>query len=301
MSSDPCQHAPRSGPDGQAPTPRALVPGALVPGAVVSVVVPVRNEAPNIAPLIAEIRTALAAIRHEIVYVDDGSTDGTPARLRELAADGVHPPLVIRRHRRSCGQSAAIVTGVRAARGGWIATLDGDGQNDPADLPAMLARARAEQQAGAGPVLIAGHRTRRRDSPVKRLSSRLANRTRMLLLRDATPDTGCGLKVFPREAFLELPHFDHMHRFLPALFIRAGGRVVSVPVNHRPRTRGASKYGTLDRLWVGIFDLVGVAWLQRRWRRPEIDRNLDPDIDPDVGNQPDPGNGPGTGDGITKP
>ena len=238
----------------------------------VSVVVPVRNEAPNVAPLIAEIRAALAAVPHEIVYVDDGSTDGTLAELRGLAAQAAPLRLVIRRHRRSCGQSAAIVTGVRAGRGEWIATLDGDGQNDPADLPAMLERAAAERLAGGGPVLVAGHRTRRRDSQVKRLSSRFANRVRMLLLRDATPDTGCGLKVFPRQAFLELPHFDHMHRYLPALFIRSGGRVVSVPVNHRPRMRGASKYGTFDRLWVGIFDLVGVAWLQRRWRRPEIEQ-----------------------------
>ena len=266
MNPDPSQHAPRSGTDG---------PDA--PAAVdVSVVVPVRNEAPNVAPLIAEIRTALAAVPHEIIYVDDGSTDDTLAQLKELAVQAGPSPLVIRRHRRSCGQSAAIVTGVRAGRGRWIATLDGDGQNDPADIPGMLERATLERAqaghlAGAGPVLVAGHRTKRRDSPVKRLSSRFANRIRMLLLRDATPDTGCGLKVFPRDAFLELPHFDHMHRYLPALFIRAGGRVVSVPVNHRPRTRGTSKYGTLDRLWVGIFDLVGVAWLQRRWRRPEIE------------------------------
>ncbi len=139
------------------------------------------------------------------------------------------------------------MTGVRAARGTWIATLDGDGQNDPADIPALLARAQAE----AGLVLTAGHRVTRRDTRTKRLASRLANRIRARLLRDATPDTGCGLKVFRRDAFLALPHFDHMHRYLPALFIRAGGRVVSVPVNHRPRTRGRSNYGTLDRLWVG--------------------------------------------------
>jgi len=229
---------------------------------LLTVVVPVRNEGPNIAPLVAEIRAALVGIEHEIVYVDDGSTDDTPARLHEAG-------VTARRHRTSCGQSAAIVTGVRAARGAWIATLDGDGQNDPADIPALFAQARSDQ--GAGPLLVAGHRTKRRDSMVKRLSSRFANRIRAALLHDATPDTGCGLKLFRRDAFLELPHFDHMHRYLPALFIRAGGRVVSVPVNHRPRTRGASNYGTLDRLWVGIFDLVGVFWLQRRWRRPEIE------------------------------
>jgi len=235
---------------------------------LISVVVPVRNEAPNIAPLIAEIRAALATVAHEIVYVDDGSDDGTLAVLHEAALAG---GLTVVRHRVGCGQSAAIITGVRAARGHWIATLDGDGQNDPADIPALLARAEAETAVGAGLLLIAGHRTRRRDSFVKRITSRMANGIRAGLLRDATPDTGCGLKMFTRAAFLELPAFDHMHRFLPALFIRAGGQVFSVPVNHRPRTRGASKYGTLDRLWVGIFDLVGVYWLQRRWKRPVIE------------------------------
>ncbi len=228
---------------------------------ILSVVVPVRNEAPNIAPLIAEIRDALAGVSHEIIYVDDGSDDSTWAALR-----AVDPPVIARRHRIGCGQSAAILTGVRAARGRWIGTLDGDGQNDPADMPALLARAQSEP----GVVLVAGNRTRRQDSRVKKLSSRAANRIRARLLGDHTPDTGCGLKVFPRQAFLELPAFDHMHRFLPALFIRAGGRVISLPVRHRPRLRGASKYGTWDRLWVGIFDVAGVAWLQLRWRRPEL-------------------------------
>ena len=205
---------------------------------LLSVVVPVRNEEDNILPLVAEIQAALAGVSHEIVYVDDGSTDGTGARLREAG-------VVWRRHRVSCGQSAAVVTGVRVAQGEWIATLDGDGQNDPADIPALLERVR--EDAGPGPLLVAGHRTRRRDSWTKRQSSWLANRVRAGLLHDATPDTGCGLKLFRRSAFLELPHFDHMHRYLPALFIRAGGRVTSVPVNHRPRTRGHSNYGTLDR------------------------------------------------------
>ena len=232
---------------------------------VLSVVVPVRNEAANIAPLIVEIRATLVGVAHEIVYVDDGSDDGTEDALRAAAKDGA---LTVLRHRTGCGQSAAILTGVRAARGRWIATLDGDGQNDPADIPALLAR--AQVPGGPAPLLVAGHRTRRQDSRLKRMSSRAANAIRARMLGDATPDTGCGLKVFERAAFLALPAFDHMHRFLPALFIRAGGQVVSVPVGHRPRTRGASKYGTLDRLWVGIFDLVGVAWLQRRWRRPEV-------------------------------
>ena len=237
-------------------------PASMPP--LISVVVPVRNEAANIAPLIAEIRAALAGIAHEIVYVDDGSDDGTAEALR---AESATTPLVRRRHAQSCGQSAAIITGVRAASGEWIATLDGDGQNDPADIPALFVRATAEP----GLVLLAGHRTTRRDSLTKRLTSRFSNRLRAAMLGDATPDTGCGLKMFRRAAFLDLPAFDHMHRFLPALFIRAGGRVISVPVNHRPRLRGVSKYGTLDRALVGIFDLVGVAWLQRRWRRPVVE------------------------------
>ena len=235
---------------------------------LISVVIPVRNEAPNIPSLVAEIGAALAGMAHEIVYVDDGSTDATPEALRQ-AADGA--PLRHLRHRASCGQSAAVITGVKAARGTWIATLDGDGQNDPADIPRLLARARAEMQADGGPVLVAGHRVTRRDSWVKRRSSRIANRIRARLLGDATPDTGCGLKVFPRALFLELPHFDHMHRFLPALVLRQGGRVVSEPVNHRPRVRGRSNYGTLDRLAVSVFDLLGVAWLQRRGSRPVIE------------------------------
>jgi dolichol-phosphate mannosyltransferase len=234
-----------------------------------SVVVPVRNEAPNILPLIGEIRAALAGRDYEIFYVDDGSHDDTPARLREAVVAGA--PLRWRRHRRGCGQSAAIITGVRQAAGRWIVTLDGDGQNDPADIPALLEQALAHDTDARGPVLVAGHRTRRRDGTMKRIASRIANAVRARLLGDGTPDTGCGLKVFRREAFLALPHFDHMHRFLPALFLRAGGQVVSVPVNHRARQRGRSNYGTLDRLGVGIFDVAGLLWLQRRWSRPEIE------------------------------
>jgi dolichol-phosphate mannosyltransferase len=258
------------------PALAGILPAPAVPSPghfLLSVVVPVRNEAPNIGPLIGEIRGALAGLDCEIVYVDDGSTDDTSAQLMEAAAVATEAaPLVRCRHRTGCGQSAAIVTGVRAARGTWIATLDGDGQNDPADIPTLLARAIAEEaEGGALPVLIAGHRTRRRDSALKRIGSRIANGVRARLLGDATPDTGCGAKAFRRAAFLELPQFDHMHRFLPALFLRAGGRVVSVPVNHRPRRAGRSNYGTWDRLWVGLVDLAGVWWLQRRWRRPEVE------------------------------
>jgi dolichol-phosphate mannosyltransferase len=260
------------------PMPGAGVPplsGPILSGQILSsvpilsVVVPVRNEAANVAPLVAELRAALADIDAELVYVDDGSDDATAAEIARARSEGDGPRAL--RHQARAGQSAAIITGVRAARGIWIATIDGDGQNDPADIPALFARACLEEEIGGGPILVAGHRTRRRDTRVKRLTSRLANAVRARLLGDATPDTGCGLKVFRRAAFLELPHFDHMHRFLPALFLRAGGRVISVPVNHRPRVRGRSNYGTFDRLWVGIFDLVGVFWLMRRAARPSLD------------------------------
>ncbi len=250
---------------------RRLAPDA--DEALLSVVVPVRNEAANIAPLLAEIAAALRGIAHEIVYVDDGSADATPALLAEAAGQGA---LRWARHRESCGQSAAVITGVRLARGAWIATLDGDGQNDPADIPALLARARAESaRPGAAPLMIAGHRVRRRDGALKRLSSRVANAVRAWALRDATPDTGCGLKLFRRDLFLSLPQFDHTHRFLPALVQRAGGRTLPLPVNHRPRVRGRSNYGTLDRLWVGVFDLMGMVWLRRRWRIPVIEPSGD--------------------------
>ena len=233
-------------------------------------VIPAHNEAENLGPLVREIGAALAGTDYEIVLVDDGSTDATSERAAELAR--TVPGLRVVRHPTSRGQSFAIATGVRAARGSWIATLDGDGQNDPADIPGLLAR-RAEGRAGhveSGPLLIAGYRRKRRDAWLKRVSSRVANAVRGRLLGDRTPDTGCGLKVFEREAFLALPHFDHMHRFLPALFLRAGGCVVSVEVSHRPRERGASHYGMWNRLGVGIVDVFGVWWLiRRRERRSE--------------------------------
>jgi dolichol-phosphate mannosyltransferase len=232
-----------------------------------SVVIPVRNEAPNIAPLVAEIRAALdGRLDYEIIYVDDGSSDDTAAVIRGLARD--FPRLKLVRHARSCGQSTAVRTGVKAARAPWIATLDGDGQNDPADIPRLWEIARTAPPTP--PLLVAGYRQKRRDSAIKRVSSRLANAVRARLLGDGTPDTGCGLKLFQRELFLELPFFDHIHRFLPALVQREGGRTVSVVVNHRSRARGTSNYGTFDRLWVGITDLLGVMWLKRRARNPEI-------------------------------
>jgi dolichol-phosphate mannosyltransferase len=232
-----------------------------------SVVIPVKNEAGNIAPLVAEIVRALdGRARYEIIYVDDGSEDATAAEIRSLQASV--PQLRLLRHARSCGQSAAIRSAVKAARGRWIATLDGDGQNDPADIPALWRL--AQGSPATPPLLIAGRRARRQDSWSKRQASRIANAVRQLLLRDDTPDSGCGLKLFPRALFLDLPYFDHMHRFLPALVLREGGIVRSVPVNHRPRQRGVSKYGVLDRLAVGIADLAGVLWLRRRLARPHL-------------------------------
>ena len=231
-----------------------------------SVVIPARNEAPNVAPLVAEIRAALdARADYEIVYVDDGSDDETADAVRGLMAD--FPRLKLLRHAASCGQSAAVRTGVLGASGLWIATLDADGQNDPADIPRLWA---AAQAASNERVLIAGFRQKRRDTLVKRLSSRIANAVRGRMLKDDTPDTGCGLKLLRRELYLALPFFDHNHRFLPALVLRQGGEVISQPVNHRPRQCGVSKYGLFDRLWVGIVDLFGVIWLMRRAKVPVI-------------------------------
>jgi dolichol-phosphate mannosyltransferase len=231
-----------------------------------SVVVPVHNEAENVGPLIAEIAAVLRGrLRFEMIFVDDASRDGSRQQL--LAAKAAYPELRVLAHASQCGQSTAVRNGVRQARAPWIATLDGDGQNDPADIVKLLAeRERADTRTRC----FAGWRVARRDGWVKRVSSRIANAVRSRVLRDQTPDTGCGLKLFEREAFLDLPYFDHMHRYLPALFQRAGWRVVSVPVGHRPRTRGASKYGTLDRAWVGITDLCGVAWLIRRSKRTDV-------------------------------
>ena len=233
-----------------------------------SVVVPVKNEAENIEPLIREIVAAVSTLSdYESVSVDDGSTDATLAELKRLAAE--LPRLKIVRHQASCGQSTAITSGTLAARFDWIATLDGDGQNDPADIPALLARLRASD-ATENLHMLAGWRANRRDTWFRRFSSRVANGVRSNLLKDATPDTGCGLKVFSRATFLRLPYFDHMHRFLPALVQRHGGRVESVVVNHRPRERGTSKYGLHNRLWVGIVDLFGVMWLIRRAKKPVV-------------------------------
>lgn len=234
----------------------------------VSVVVPVKNEQDNVAPLVREIGAALSdKAEFEIIYVDDGSTDNTARVLAGLQAE--FSMLRVVTHRTSCGQSQAVASGVKLARYEWIATLDGDGQNDPADIPALL-NTLADPAQPANLQLLAGWRNRRQDTFIRKLSSKIANGVRSRFLKDSTPDTGCGLKVFARATFMELPHFDHMHRFLPALVQRNGGAVVSVPVNHRSRERGTSKYGIHNRLWVGVVDLLGVAWLQRRVKRPEI-------------------------------
>ena len=233
----------------------------------VSVVVPVRNEAGNIAPLVAEIAAALdGQWRFEVVYVNDGSSDGTEAELKRLMA--LHPWLRRVRHRQSCGQSCAVRSGVAAARAPLVVTLDGDGQNDPAFIPAMV----RALQAGAPSVgLIAGQRKGRKASGFKKLQSRIANTVRGAVLRDGTRDTGCGLKAFPRDLFLRLPYFDGLHRFLPALVRREGFTIGYVDVVDRPRGTGVSNYGMWDRLWVGILDLAGVWWLIRRKKRvPEI-------------------------------
>ena len=232
-----------------------------------AVVVPVCNEEDNVAPLVGEILAALRGrIGFEIVYVDDASRDATLQRLRELQAAA--PELRVLRHLHNAGQSTAVRNGVKAARAPWIATLDGDGQNDPADIPNLLER---RASAPAEVKLFAGWRVNRQDSGSKRWASKFANALRSRLLRDATPDTGCGIKLFERGAFLDLPYFDHMHRYLPALMQRAGWQTVSVPVNHRPRTAGVSKYNNLGRAIVGIRDLMGVRWLITRSRRTGIE------------------------------
>jgi glycosyltransferase involved in cell wall biosynthesis len=233
----------------------------------VAVVVPVRNEAGNIAALVAEIAKALdGQWRFEVIYVNDGSSDGSEAELKRLMAQ--YSWLRRVRHKQSSGQSAAVRSGVTAARAPLVVTLDGDGQNDPAFIPAML----RALEAGAPRIgLIAGQRVGRKASLFKQLQSRIANAVRSAVLRDGTRDTGCGLKAFPRAVFLGLPYFDGLHRFLPALVKREGYAIGYVDVVDRPRGAGVSNYGLFDRLWVGILDLAGVWWLIRRKKRvPEI-------------------------------
>ena len=241
----------------------------VTPLPAVSVVVPVRNEAGNVAPLVAEIAAALAGRSFEVIYVNDGSTDATEAELQALQAQ--YPWLRQVRHAQSCGQSAALRTGMLAARGAIVVTLDGDGQNDPAFLPKLI----DAFSAGAPKVgLIAGQRVGRKDTGFKKFQSRVANTVRSSILRDGTRDTGCGLKAFSREVGLALPYFDGLHRFLPALVRREGKEVGYVDVVDRPRRHGVSNYGFWDRLWIGILDLAGVWWLIRRRKRvPNVSEN----------------------------
>ncbi len=268
------QDLPRSGVAGEPPVPvlaegnEESPRGAEARAApALSVVVPMKDEEPNVVALATEICAALGEDTgdDEIVLVDDGSRDGTVRemlRARELLGKRIR----VIRHDRNRGQSAAIWTGVRAAHGVLIATLDGDGQNDPADIPRLVQELRL--RASEGVTMVIGERRERKDSFLRRLSSRIANKVRNALLHDGVADTGCGLKVFARSTFLELPPFDHMHRFLPALVRAAGGGISVLPVAHRPRRAGRSKYGIGNRLWVGIVDLLGVRWLTRRQISP---------------------------------
>jgi dolichol-phosphate mannosyltransferase len=235
----------------------------------ISVVVPIHNEANNISELAREICSAIDG-RHEyeLIFVDDGSNDNSQLILKELQQEFFAIRTI--RHRNQCGQSTAIFSGVRYAVNPVIVTLDGDGQNDPRDIgPLLEAYTRLLNESDR--IMVTGFRRRRQDTLIRRVSSRVANGVRSRLLKDQTPDTGCGLKIFSRELFLSLPYFDHMHRFLPALVKRTGGIIRSIEVNHRHREKGTSHYGTVDRLVAGIIDLMGVYWLLVRTRIPEID------------------------------
>ena len=233
----------------------------------ISVIVPVFNEAEIIISLVDEIHQALSGkIKYEIIIVDDGSSDNTTNVLIPVINQSGYPLRVIR-HVKNYGQSAALHTGIESARAVWVATLDGDGQNDPADILKLI---QARDSSGLpGLRAICGYRKKRNDSFVKKISSFIANRVRNFFLHDKSPDTGCGLKLIHRNTFLNLPYFDHMHRFIPALIKRSGNSIISIEVSHRPRTTGYSKYSINNRLWTGIIDLLGMLWLMRRAKVPE--------------------------------
>ena len=236
----------------------------------ISVVIPALNEAGNIANLVKETYAQVPeATLAEVIVVDDGSDDATPREIQDLMASGRYSGLQLLRHRSRCGQSAALRTGIRAATSQIIATMDGDGQNDPADIPGLLTS--LAEPGGDGPALVNGWRTERKAEGSKRWASLAANWIRDTVLRDDCPDTGCGIKVYWRDAFLQLPFFTSMHRYLPALFQTYGYEVAYVPVNDRPRLAGVSKYNNLNRALVGLYDLVGVTWLRKRTKVPVLE------------------------------
>lgn len=238
-----------------------------------TVVIPALNEAGNIGRLVEETYAHVPAdMLGEVIVVDDASTDATPDEIRALIGDGRHPGLRYLRHGERSGQSAALRSGIMAATSAVIATMDGDGQNDPRDIPKLAAKLAAP--GTAGPALVNGWRTERKAEGSKRWASKAANAIRDWVLKDDCPDTGCGIKVYWRDVFLRLPFFTSMHRYLPALFQTYGHEVAYVPVNDRPRTAGVSKYNNLNRALVGLYDLVGVTWLRRRTRTPAIVASL---------------------------
>jgi glycosyltransferase involved in cell wall biosynthesis len=240
----------------------------------ISIVVPAKNEAGNIELLVDEIITHLGSMyQFEIIYIDDGSSDSTAEKVLGLMRR--YPDQVrLIQHDSSVGQSTAIYTGVKQACGELIVTIDADGQNNPADIINLIQT--AETFPKGSDFCVAGYRKQRKDTAWKRFQSRIANNVRAKLLGDDTPDTGCGLKVIPRRTFLRLPYFNHMHRYLPALIKRLGGRIVVVEVGHRDRQHGESKYGMWGRLFAGLVDMLGVIWLQRRNKSPVV-RELFPD------------------------
>lgn len=235
----------------------------------ITVVIPALNEAGNIGRLVAETYEHVpASVLAEVIVVDDGSDDTTPDEVKALIADGRHPGLRLLRHKDRSGQSVALRTGIAAATSPVIATMDGDGQNDPRDIPTLLEHLAAP--GTKGPALVNGWRQTRKDTGSKRLASRAANKIRDWVLRDNCPDTGCGIKVYWREAFLRLPFFTSVHRYLPAMFQTYGHEVAYVPVNDRPRQAGQSKYSNFTRALVGLYDLIGVSWLRLRTRIPVV-------------------------------
>jgi len=240
---------------------------------MISVVIPAKDELENIKPLVEEIYSALTDLSDfEIIYVDDGSTDGTFDEISRLKNNGF-PAFRALKHKESVGQSTAIFDGIKAAKGELIVTLDADGQNNPINIPAMFKK--AQQFPTGSHFCIAGYRKNRKDTAWYRLQSRIANKVRASILDDGTPDTGCGLKIFPRDTFLQLPYFDHMHRYIPALIKRLEGKIVVVEVDHRDRQAGVSKYDMWGRLWVGLVDMWAVRWLQKRAKISTIIDTLD--------------------------